>query len=142
MPNFLDYYPAFASAANCFDVEHKSVTCASLVLASETHTGMEDLSMFRGADPRMVDLETLNVNLDSTPVIVVRTTNLRMYEQDPATDNWQTMTPARMLEMVEARYHGVYGNSTTVLSTLYPNLRSRMPGSSPIPATCGRTAAI
>ena len=124
LPNFLDYYPAFASAANCFDVEHKSVTCATLVLASETHTGMEDLSMFRGADPRMVDLETLNVNLDSTPVIVVRTTNLRMYEQDPATDKWQTMMPARMLEMVEARYHGVYGDSTTVLSTLYPNLRS------------------
>ncbi len=122
LPNFLDSYPVYSSGALCQDGDGNPVTCASLVLVSENHVGTWNLSKLRGADPRMVALDQFNVNLANVPVFGARNSNLRMYEKNSVTNAWQTMTPARMLEMVESRYHDAYAS---MLSTLYPNLQTQ-----------------
>ncbi|MHB0857880.1 MAG: right-handed parallel beta-helix repeat-containing protein, partial [Anaerolineae bacterium] len=123
LPQFLDPNPNY-TGNSCQDAGGNIVPCASLLVATEGHSGVEDLSSLAGADPRIVSLDQLHVDLDSIPLVVARSVNLRMYEHDEVTRTWHPMLPSRMLEIVEARYGGNGGAYETTLNALYPNLRS------------------
>jgi hypothetical protein len=119
VPDFLDSYDVFYGRTRCADAEGNPVSCATLILAYEQSLGVRDLQGLPSIAMDVVNLAQLHVNLGTVPLVTNRGLQMRMYEQ--GTDGWQMVTPARMLELVEARYAGTYD---TALRDLYPNLQT------------------
>jgi hypothetical protein len=119
LPEFIYSYPQYYNQGQCQDAEGNEIRCATLLVAAEDHSGVQDLSQFGETGGPLVDLEDLHANMADVPLLTMRSVILRMYEQNFVTAVWETTTPARMLEMIEARYHGIYA---TTLADLYPTL--------------------
>lgn len=120
LPDFFERNPVYNSERYT-DAEGNPVKSATLLLAMEQSQGVYDLRNFSRSDARTVDLRQLHVNLADIPVLTTRNVSLRMYEPD-LSGQWQIITPARMLELVNARYAGIYD---TTLAELYPNLQAQ-----------------
>ena len=119
LQDFIYSYPQYYNEGQCQDAEGNEIRCATLLVAAEDHSGVQDLSQFGETGGPLVDLEELHANMADVPLLAMRSVVLRMYEQNFVTAVWETTTPARMLEMIEARYHGIYA---TTLADLYPTL--------------------
>jgi len=117
VPNFLNTYDAYYGNQRCTDVDGNPVSCATLIVAFEQSLGGRDLSELLQTSSGVADLAQLHFNLANIPVVTSRGVQMRMYEE--GADGWQVVTPARMLELVEARYSGSYA---TALRDLYPGL--------------------
>ena len=104
----------------CLDADGNEFHAASLLIATELHQGVVDLRGFALTGYLTADLSQLHANLADIPIVTTRALNLRMYEEG-AGAQWQVVTPARMLELVEQRWADRY---ETTLDASYPELQA------------------
>ncbi|MDT8305667.1 MAG: hypothetical protein RRC07_07000, partial [Anaerolineae bacterium] len=122
LPGFFADNPIYSQRLY-YDADGNPVKSATLLLATEQSQGFYDLGDFKrtGDETPIADLSQMHVNLADIAVLTTRSVNLRMYEAD-LNNQWQLITPSRMLELINARYAGVYAST---LATLDPNLEAR-----------------
>jgi len=117
VPGFLDDWDDYYGLDRCTGADGAAVSCASIIVAYEQKLGVRDLNDLPRTGSGAVDLAQLSVNLADIPLLTTRGVQMRMYEQDAS--GWQMTTAARMLELIEQRYKGIYD---TAMRDLYPGL--------------------
>jgi hypothetical protein len=101
----------------CRDASGNAVSCATLLIAYEQTAAVHDLSNLTRTDTGSIDLSRLHIHLADSPPLTTRGVQMRMYEE--SVGSWQTISPARVLELMEQRYKDMYD---TALRDVYPNL--------------------